>query len=122
MAGVVKLFAVGAVGVILMSGSAVVSAQQYTYDSVGRMVRVVYSNGATVTYSYDKAGNRSVETTVVGVGPAPTSVGVMGTANRLSAPSTAAPAQAARSALPERNRAGVSAPPSDSAARVVRTQ
>lgn len=31
---------------------------QYTYDELGRLKTVTYSNGATSTYSYDAAGNR----------------------------------------------------------------
>lgn len=32
---------------------------QYTYDALGRLKTVTYSNGATVTYDYDAAGNRT---------------------------------------------------------------
>ena len=41
----------------------------YTYDALGRLNKVVYSDGAknsTVTYSYDAAGNR---TSVVSTSP-----------------------------------------------------
>lgn len=38
------------------------AADQYQYDSLGRLIRVTYDNGAVVQYSYDAAGNR---TTVV---------------------------------------------------------
>jgi YD repeat-containing protein len=58
--------------VMLLAGSGVVSAQQYTYDSVGRVLTVTYPNGATISYTYDRAGNRVTETTAVGVGPAST--------------------------------------------------
>lgn len=30
----------------------------YSYDTHGRLVSVTYSNGSTVTYTYDAAGNR----------------------------------------------------------------
>ena len=33
-------------------------AQTYTYDNLNRLTKVVYSNGTTVTYSYDVLGNR----------------------------------------------------------------
>jgi len=38
---------------IALAGSAV-----YTYDSLGRLSQVTYSNGVVVTYTYDAAGNR----------------------------------------------------------------
>lgn len=31
----------------------------YTYDSLGRLAKVTYSNGTVITYTYDAAGNRS---------------------------------------------------------------
>ncbi|WP_082219273.1 RHS repeat domain-containing protein [Massilia sp. NR 4-1] len=31
----------------------------YTYDSLGRVTKIVYSNGVVITYTYDAAGNRS---------------------------------------------------------------
>lgn len=34
------------------------SAQTYTYDSNNRLKKVVYSNGTTVTYTFDALGNR----------------------------------------------------------------
>jgi len=36
----------------------------YRYDALGRLIEVRYPNGRVVTYSYDKAGNRT--TVVVG--------------------------------------------------------
>ncbi|AOZ07872.1 hypothetical protein BKK80_01340 [Cupriavidus malaysiensis] len=45
------------------------STVEYTYDSLGRVTRIVYSDGArktTVTYSYDATGNR---TSVVSTSP-----------------------------------------------------
>ena len=38
----------------------------YTYDTLGRLATLVYSNGVTtttVTYTYDAAGNRTSVTT-----------------------------------------------------------
>jgi hypothetical protein len=38
------------------------SSANYTYDALGRLTRVTYSDGAktsTITYSYDAAGNRT---------------------------------------------------------------
>jgi len=37
-------------------------ADSYTYDLLGRLTGVTYSNGSTVTYAYDAAGNRTTVT------------------------------------------------------------
>ena len=34
-------------------------AQTYTYDNLNRLTKVVYSNGTTITYSFDALGNRT---------------------------------------------------------------
>ena len=36
---------------------------KYTYDALNRLVQVVYSNGTTVTYTYDAVGNRTSKKT-----------------------------------------------------------
>ncbi len=41
----------------------------YTYDTLGRVTTVTYSNGATITYSYDPAGNRIQLVQTPGTGP-----------------------------------------------------
>ena len=43
----------------------------YTYDALGRIITASYPNGATITYSYDPAGNRTQVVQVAG-SPAPT--------------------------------------------------
>ena len=45
-------------GVMALAFSEVAWADTYTYDVYGRLTGVTYSNGSTVTYSYDAAGNR----------------------------------------------------------------
>ena len=42
------------------------STTAYTYDPLGRLAQVTMSNGVTVTYSYDAAGNRTQTTTTGG--------------------------------------------------------
>lgn len=41
---------------VALAGSAV-----YTYDTLGRLTKVTYSNGVIVTYTYDAAGNRTAQ-------------------------------------------------------------
>jgi YD repeat-containing protein len=38
----------------------------YTYDSLGRLTEVTYTNGTTITYNYDAMGNRTSVVTVCG--------------------------------------------------------
>jgi len=33
----------------------------YTYDALGRLTQVVYDDGKTITYAYDEAGNRVIQ-------------------------------------------------------------
>lgn len=33
-------------------------ADTYSYDALGRIVKIIYDNGSVVCYKYDKAGNR----------------------------------------------------------------
>ena len=44
--------------VALLFATMHISAQTYTYDSNNRLKKVVYSNGTTVTYTFDALGNR----------------------------------------------------------------
>lgn len=52
---------------MLFGHQALAGSVNYTYDTLGRLATLVYSNGVTtttVTYTYDAAGNRtSVATT-----------------------------------------------------------
>lgn len=50
----------------LLSTPASAGSIDYTYDALGRVVRIVYVNGAsktTINYSYDAAGNRTAKVT-----------------------------------------------------------
>lgn len=51
----------GVSGAALLSlrNNAFADTVTYTYDELGRVKTVVYSNGATITYEYDAAGNRT---------------------------------------------------------------
>ena len=50
--------AVGALAAVA-AASAFAGSVAYTYDSLGRVIRVAYSNGVVITYTYDAAGNRT---------------------------------------------------------------
>ncbi|WP_256077338.1 RHS repeat domain-containing protein [Massilia sp. YIM B04103] len=43
----------------LAASAAFAGSATYTYDSLGRVSKIVYSNGVVITYTYDAAGNRS---------------------------------------------------------------
>lgn len=91
---VVKL--VVAISAVVASAAAV--AQTYSYDKVGRLTKVVYANGAEVSYVYDKAGNRVTETVKVGTGPAKPTVagspaGASGAPTPAAGPGSPAPAR-----------------------------
>ncbi|ENW93029.1 hypothetical protein F904_02972 [Acinetobacter dispersus] len=43
---------------ILCTPSIYAGSVSYTYDNLGRVTKVTYSNGKSITYSYDAAGNR----------------------------------------------------------------
>ncbi|WP_397596967.1 RHS repeat domain-containing protein [Silanimonas sp.] len=63
-AGVRNAVAAAFWALVLGGVSPLVSAQQYTYDSTGRLTEVVFSNGAKMQFTYDKAGNRLTEAVV----------------------------------------------------------
>jgi YD repeat-containing protein len=44
--------------VLGVAGSGPAAAgERYEYDRAGRLVKVVYDDGSTITYTYDKNGN-----------------------------------------------------------------
>lgn len=46
-------------GLMLLAAVPASAGAQYFYDSAGRLIKVVYSNGITIQYRYDAAGNRT---------------------------------------------------------------
>lgn len=46
-------------GIALFACAAYAGSATNTYDSLGRLTKVTYSNGVVVTYVYDAAGNRT---------------------------------------------------------------
>ncbi|KAB8333635.1 RHS repeat protein [Scytonema tolypothrichoides VB-61278] len=60
-----KKYILGAALVLTVLGSlpAFADSVAYTYDAQGRLKAVVFQNGTTITYTYDKEGNRTSVTT-----------------------------------------------------------
>lgn len=61
-----KAMLTSVLGGLLQARHAEAETVDYTYDDLGRISTVTYSNGATITYAYDPAGNR---TTLTQTGP-----------------------------------------------------
>lgn len=47
---------------LLLAWAGVAMADTYQYDALGRLLSVTYSDGSTITYAYDAAGNRTTLT------------------------------------------------------------
>lgn len=52
------LLKVAVATIALLAAAPAAAGVQYYYDSAGRLIKAVYSNGITVDYRYDAAGNR----------------------------------------------------------------
>jgi YD repeat-containing protein len=64
MSRLIQIALVASFAALLLVGSAdLVGAQSdgatYTYDALGRLTQVTYTNGTTIVYTYDAAGNRT---------------------------------------------------------------
>ncbi len=47
---------------IMAASTAFAGTTTYKYDALGRVIEVDYPDGSIVTYTYDKAGNRTATT------------------------------------------------------------
>lgn len=47
------------IGLALVSCAALAGFADYSYDTLGRLTAIRYSNGVSVFYNYDAAGNRT---------------------------------------------------------------
>lgn len=63
-----------AVAALIASAAPAMADTQYVYDSSGRLIRAVYSNGVTIDYRYDAAGNRTEIVTTTASNSAPVAV------------------------------------------------
>ena len=59
-----RLVCLVAVSALLLIAGLAFSARAdtYTYDQIGRLTGVTYTDGSTITYAYDDAGNRTTVT------------------------------------------------------------
>ena len=90
-------------GLFLMALASTARASDvYRYDANGRLIRVTHEGGPEITYTYDANGNLlSVNSTPVGVEPAP---GSFGFALGRSFPDPASQVSRIRFTIPERRR------------------
>lgn len=61
----------GAAAAFALRTSAFAKSEQYTYDPLGRLAKVVHPDGRITTYAYDAAGNRSQVATEPSAPPPP---------------------------------------------------
>jgi YD repeat-containing protein len=54
-----KTLSAALAALMLASATPALAGVQYVYDSSGRLIRAIYSNGITIEYRYDAAGNRT---------------------------------------------------------------
>lgn len=48
---------------LMLSAPVLAGSVSYVYDTLGRVTQIKYSNGATIKYLYDAAGNRTSQVT-----------------------------------------------------------
>lgn len=54
-----SLVKIGVTALALFAAAPATADVQYVYDSSGRLIKAIYSNGVTIQYRYDAAGNRT---------------------------------------------------------------
>jgi YD repeat-containing protein len=54
--------ALSVAGALALVATSAAGATTYEYDTLGRVIKVIYDDGSYVQYQYDAAGNRTVVT------------------------------------------------------------
>ena len=53
---------VGLIAALTMGAAALTGTDSYYYDALGRLTKVIFADGSSITYAYDSAGNRTTLT------------------------------------------------------------
>lgn len=80
-----KVLAAGLGALLMAASTPAFAGVQYIYDSSGRLIKAIYSNGVTIEYRYDAAGNRTQIVTTNAPNSAPVAVNDAGSVNASSA-------------------------------------
>jgi YD repeat-containing protein len=75
------LLSVGLAACVMAAAAPAAADVQYIYDSAGRLSRAIYSNGITIEYRYDAAGNRTQIVTTNVPNSSPVAVNDTGSVN-----------------------------------------
>lgn len=80
-----KVLAAGLGALLMAASTPAFAGVQYIYDSSGRLIKAIYSNGVTIEYRYDAAGNRTQIVTTNAPNSPPVAVNDAGSVNASTA-------------------------------------
>lgn len=80
-----KVLAAGLGALLMAASTPAFAGVQYIYDSSGRLIKAIYSNGVTIEYRYDAAGNRTQIVTTNAPNSPPVAVNDAGSVNASAA-------------------------------------
>ena len=80
-----KVLAAGLGALLMAASTPAFAGVQYIYDSSGRLIKAIYSNGVTIEYRYDAAGNRTQIITTNAPNSPPVAVNDTGSVNASAA-------------------------------------